>query len=74
MSEDGMSSKLAHAAKVKEVLDRLAQIERDHMAASVSASAVSHAQPVFMAPSPSRGTGHVLAGRHENILTQSYGL
>lgn len=72
MVEVEVRSRQVHAAKMREVLERLARIERDHVTTSVAA--VGQIQPVFTPPTPSRSEGHVLVGRHENILTQSYGL
>lgn len=72
MADFEVHSRQLHADKVREVLDRLARIERDHVATSVAA--VGQSQAVFMPPTPSRSEGHVLVGRHDNILTQSYGL
>lgn len=72
MADVDVRSRQVHADKVREVLDRLAQAERDYVTNSVAAVGQPHT--VFMAPTPSRSEGHVLVGRHQNILTQSYGL
>lgn len=72
MPDSELTAKQEHAARVRDVLNRVTQMEREQKQAALAPAAT---RTVFVAPTPARSAGRVLAGgSRDNILTQSYGL